>query len=198
MIDVNAIFGIISILLISIGSIPYALDIHKKKIKPHVLSWLGWSFITAIGASAMMASGSSWATSIVWGNTLVCLFIVIYSISKRVGVWSTSIFDFAFFGLGMIGLILWQTLDAPLLAIICAIVADLSFGIPTITKTYNDPNSETRLPWIFNTLSGVFSVFAIESFVFYDAAYPIYLLIYDLTVLLFVLKVFSKKMKIRT
>jgi hypothetical protein len=182
----RAIFGILSSLAVVAGSIPYLRDIHFKKVRPHLLSWLGWGFVTALGACAMLASGSTWTVAILFSNTLLCLLIVLYSVMRRVGVWSTGWYDFAFFGIGLLGLILWQVLDLPIVALICSIVADFAFGLPTIIKTYKEPESETPYVWLFAVISAVFSIAAIEKFVFTDAAFPIYLLFFDSTVLLFV------------
>lgn len=191
--DPKAVFGILSSVFILIGGIPYIRDIHLGKAHPHVLSWIGWAFITALGASAMLAEGSEWVVAILLANTLLCLTIAGYSVAKRVGVWSTTVWDFVFFGLGILGLVLWQTLNAPVLALICAITADLSFGIPTIIKTYKDPRSETYFVWLTATISGLLSLFAARHFQFSEVAYPIYLLIFDGTVLLLVLRIFRKR-----
>ncbi len=193
--EIKAFFGILSSLFIFLGGIPYLRDIHLRKAHPHVLSWIGWAFITALGAFAMLAGGSQWAVAILLSNTLLCLLIVLYSVFKRVGVWSTMVWDFVFFGLGLLGLVLWQTLHLPILALICAIIADFSFGLPTIVKTYKDPNSETPFVWATATISGIFSLFAIRSFAFSEVAYPLYLFLYDGIVLLLVLKIFVKKNK---
>ena len=103
MIEVKALFGILSSFFIIIGGIPYIKDIHQGKAHPHVLSWLGWAFITALGGAAMLAEGSTWAVAILFANTLLCLSIAGYSIVKKVGVWSTGIYDYVFFGLGILG-----------------------------------------------------------------------------------------------
>lgn len=189
----HAIFGLISSALILIGAGPYTRDILRKKAHPHVLSWLGWGFITALGASAMYADGSTWPAAIVFANSIACLTIVLFSVINKVGVWQTSFFDWFFFGMGLLGIVLWQTLDLPVLALICALVADFSFGVPTIIKTYKDPSTETPFVWVAATFSGVFSLFAIEAWAFYEAAYPLYLLMFDSTVLLLVLKIITKK-----
>lgn len=189
-------FGSLSSLFVIIGGIPYLKDIHQGKAHPHVLSWFGWSFITALGASAMLAEGSTWAVAILLANTFLCVSIAGYSIFKKVGVWSTTIYDYVFFGLGILGLILWQTLDMPIIALICAIVADFSFGFPTIIKTYKDPTTETPFVWVAATISGFLSLFSIQSFAFHEAAYPLYLFIYDSVVLLLVLKVIARAKEI--
>ena len=144
----HAIFGLISSALILIGAGPYIRDILRKKAHPHVLSWLGWGFITALGASAMYADGSTWPAAIVFANSIACLTIVLFSVINKVGVWQTSFFDWFFFGMGLLGIVLWQTLNLPVLALICALVADFSFGVPTIIKTYKDPSTETSFVWV--------------------------------------------------
>ena len=70
--------------------------------------------------------------------------------------------------------------------------SDLFFGLPTIIKTYKDPSSETRFPWVMTTLSGLTSLFALRNFGFLEAVYPVYLFVYDSTVLLIVLKFIKK------
>ena len=191
--ETKAIFGILASLFVLLGTIPYLIDIHHKNARPHVLSWLGWSFITFIGASAMMAEGSTWASAIIWANTLACFTIVIYSIIRRAGVWSTTVYDYVFFGLGLIGLVLWQTLNMLVIAIVCAILADLFFGLPTIIKTYKNPASETRLVWVAAATSGFLGLFALRVFSFHEVAYPIYLFMYDTTLLLLVLRIITAK-----
>lgn len=191
--EIKAIYGILSSIVLIIGGIPYLIDIHNKKVHPHILSWMGWSFITALGGSAMLASGSHWVVALLFANTLLCFFIAVYSILRKVGVWSSSVYDFLFFGFGVLGLILWQVLDAPIIALILSIFADLSFGLPTIIKTYKDPKSETYFAWLASTIAGLLSLLAIENFNFSEVAYPAYLFTFDTLVLFLVLGVIRKK-----
>lgn len=186
------IFGALSTIFILVGALPYIRDVINKDAHPHVLSWLGWGCITLLGASAMYADGSTWMALIVFANTIACFSIVLFSIMNKVGVWQTTKYDYFFFFMGMLGLVLWQTLDLAVLALMCAIVADLAFGLPTVFKTYKDPSTETPFVWIMATLSGLFSLFAIETIAFHEVAYPVYLLIFDSVVLLLALKIIKK------
>ncbi len=188
----KATFGILSSIFVLAGGLPYLRDISKKRANPHVLSWLGWAFITALGAFAMLAEGSVWAVAILFANASLCLLIAIYSVIKGAGVWSTGVQDYIFFGIGILGLILWQVLDMPVLALICAIIADFSFGAPTIIKTFKDPTTETPFVWVMATISGFLSLFALQNFSFHEVAYPLYLFIFDSTVLLLVLKIITR------
>jgi hypothetical protein len=192
MFDLRGIAGIASSFLILLGAFPYIRDIHYRRVHPHVLSWMGWGFLTGLGASAMLATGSEWAVAILFANTLACFLIAFYAVVRRVGTWESSRYDMAFFGLGLLGLVLWQTLDLPLIALVCAIVADFCFGMPTVLKTWKDPSTETPFVWIMATLSGLVSLFALRNFAFAEAAYPVYLFCFDMLVLLLVLKILKK------
>lgn len=191
----KATFGILSSIAILIGGLPYLNDIRLKRIKPHILSWLGWGFITAIGAFAMLAEGSTWAVALIFANTVMCILIALAAIVTRTGVWSTGMQDYVFFGVGLIGIVLWQTLNMPILALICAVLADLSFGIPTIIKTLKDPSSETPFAWVMSVIAEIFGLFALSNLSFHETVYPIYLFIYDSTIVLIIYKIFRKRSK---
>ena len=189
----KATFGMLSSVFILVGGIPYINDILKRQVKPHVLSWLGWGFITAIGAFAMLAEGSTWAVALIFANTVMCLMIAFSAMTTKTGVWPTGIQDYVFFGAGLLGILLWQILDMPILALICAILADLAFGIPTIIKTFKDPTTETPLPWAMSVVAEIFGLLALQNFVFHEAAYTVYLFIFDMIVFLLILKIFKRK-----
>ncbi len=191
--EIKAIFGLLSSIVLIIGGVPYLRDIHRKKVHPHILSWIGWSFITGLGGSAMLASGSRWVVALMFANTLLCFVIAGYAIIRKAGVWSVSAYDFLLFGLGILGLILWLIIGLPIIALVLAITADLCFGLPTIIKTYREPESETYFAWLASAISGLLSLCAIQNFTFSEIAYPGYLFVFDTLVLLFILKVIKKK-----
>lgn len=198
MIDIKAVFGILSSGFVAIGFFPYLYDIHKGRVQPHVLSWFGWSILTGIGAFAMLASGSQWAVAILFANMAACFLTALYATLRKVGVWDTSGYDAFLFGLGILGLILWQTLDFPLIALIFALLADIFFSIPTLTKTWNNPKSESVFLWLTASLSGFASLFALRNFSFAESAYPMYLFFYNTVMLLLVLKILKKHTKSKT
>jgi hypothetical protein len=172
-------FTIAASIIFIVGIIPYIHDIHHKRVKPHVLSWLGWTFVTTLGFFAMLSDVFNWGAFVVLANAISCLIVVIYSLVTKTAVFKSSKFDLVFFILGLVGLILWQYFDNPDLAIIFAIFADMTFAIPTIIKTYKEPSSETIFPWSMAALSGLLSLFAISYVSFTEIAYPIYLLVFD-------------------
>jgi NAD(P)-dependent dehydrogenase (short-subunit alcohol dehydrogenase family) len=147
---------------------------------------------------AMYTEGFTYGFVIVAANSLLCFFVAAFSIIRKVGVWKTSIFDYWFFIAGIIGIILWQVFNNPDLAITFAVIADLSFGIPTIIKIYKDPESETLFPWSMAALSGLTGLFAISYISYTEIVYPVYLSIYDTVAfasIIYVQKIAKKKEK---
>ncbi|MFA5937008.1 MAG: hypothetical protein WC822_03975 [Candidatus Paceibacterota bacterium] len=191
--EIRTLLGVLSALFIAIGTFPYLIDIHNKKVNPHILSWVGWGFITALGAFAMLASGSEWVVAVLLANTFFCFLIVVYSIFKKVGVWLTTKFDYIFFGLGLLGLILWQYFNMPILAIVCAILADFFFGLPTLVKTFNDPKTETYFLWLTSGIADLLSLLSAKSFSFSELAFSSYLFLFETIMLLIITGVISKK-----
>jgi len=183
----KAIFGIMSAVFTLIGATFYLRSIYRKESNPHLLSWIGWAFITIIGATAMLYSGSTWSTIFIFSNSLSCISVSIYALYKKVGVWSTTIYDYVFFGLGILGIILWQTFDAPLLAIILSVIADLFFAIPTVVKVYKDPESENYKAWVPYCIAGIFGLLALGTFTSTEVLYPIYIFTLNFIVLAIVL-----------
>ena len=162
-------------------------SIYRKESNPHVLSWLGWAFITLIGSLAMIDSGSKWSTLFIFANSFSCFTIATYSIYKKVGVWSTTIYDFLFFGLGILGIILWQTLDLPIAAIFLSVTADVFFSIPTLVKIYKNPKSENYVAWIPYCIAGIFGVLAISRLTLSEILYPTYVCVINIVMLLMIL-----------
>jgi len=189
MFESKALFGILSSLFVFIGGIPYLRDIHNRKVSPQVLSWVGWGFISTLGAIVILSVESTWVVAILFANALLCFVIAGYAVIRKVGAMSTGMYDYILFGFGILGLIFWLILDLPVVALFCSILADFSFGLPTIIKTYKDPSSETPFVWVSAVISGILSLFAVQHYVFYELLYPVYLLSYDLFVLLIILGV---------
>lgn len=186
--ELKAISGILSAVFTLLGAIFYLRSIHKKEINPQILSWFGWAFITLVGTLAMLDSGSTWSVLFIFSNFLSCISIALYSIYRKVGTWSTSSYDYIFFTLGVLGIILWQTFDMPILAIIFCVLADLFFAIPTIIKTFKDPNSENATSWIPYCIAGVFGLLSIQTFLATEVLYPSYIFTLNSIVLIIIFK----------
>jgi len=173
--DNKTIIGITSIVFSLVGYIPYFRDIFRKKTKPHVFSWLGWSLIGSIAFFAQISEGAgpgAWAGGF---GAMVCLSITLLAISH--GEKTITLSDWVAFGGALIGLTLWKLTDDPLLAIILITITDALAFVPTFRKGYSKPYEETVITWIFSSVKFIISLFAIESYGLSTLLYPIYLIL---------------------
>lgn len=165
--------GIAAVIISFIGYIPYFRDILNKKTKPHVFSWFVWGLSGGIGFFAQIVSGAGSGAWIMGLGFTVCVAITI--LAFRQGEKTITLSDWVAFGGALLGLILWQLTDNPLLAIIFVILSDLLAFIPTFRKSYHKPHEETFVSWVFSSLKYLLALVAIQSYSLTTVLYPLYL-----------------------
>jgi hypothetical protein len=86
------------------------------------------------------------------------------------------------------GLALWFASGNPSIALAMVMVVDFFAYLPTIRKAYLDPMSENRAAWALFAVSGMLNFLAIDSWRPEIAAYPLYMLAFNLLVFLLTLR----------
>ena len=76
----------------------------------------------------------------------------------------------------IIGVVLWQLTDNPVLAVLFCIIADLFASLPTLVKAYIDPSSEYPLPYLMSATAMVVTLLTVESWTFTVYGFPLYML----------------------
>ncbi len=169
--DYKLIVAIIAVTLAFVGYIPYFRDIFKGKTTPHLFTWLIWTLAVGISASLQIYGGAgsgAWTTVVV---TLLCLFILILSFRK--GTKDIKRTDIFFLVMALISLFLWIFIHQPIWSVILIVLTDLLGFVPTIRKTWNDPNSETLSMYEITAVRHVLSIIALAQFNVLTLLYPI-------------------------
>lgn len=159
------------------GSYRYVYDTIKGTTRPNRVSQGIWALIPFIGVGAALSSGAGVFTTIrTLMSGLVPLTIFFASFINRTGYWRTTKFDYVCAVLSLFALILWLGVRLPEQAILLAVVADLFAAIPTIRKSWTNPESETGTAYIMGLLSVVVIIPTIKVFDIPNTAFQIYLL----------------------
>ncbi|MDO8519474.1 MAG: hypothetical protein Q7T11_04865, partial [Deltaproteobacteria bacterium] len=87
-----------------------------------------------------------------------------------------------------IGLLLWWVFNSPLPALYLSMAIDFVGALPTLKKSYLDPQSEDRLTWILFWAANTLNLFAIQQWTLAMAAYPLYLFFISGAILFLLLK----------
>ncbi len=178
----NQYFGYLSGVAISLSFVPYLISIFKKETKPERASWLIWAVLGGISffsQSAKGASDSLWLTGVqTFGDLTIFLFAIKYGIG---GLLKRDIL--ALCGAGL-SLILWYLTSEPAIALIIVIFIDALGGVLTIIKSYEYPGTESISAWVLTILGGLFGALAVGRWNLTLLAFPVYISLISLIILL--------------
>lgn len=177
---INPNFVIIGVLLQFIGGVTYFIDTLKGKIQPNKITWLLWSIAPFIAFTAEIKQGvgiQSLATFIVG---FVPLLVFIASFANKRAYWKLNKLDFTCGALALLGIVFWYTTKVGNIAIFFSILADGLAGIPTIIKSYTNPESENYLVYFFGIINAGIALLVIYQWNFQNYGFPAYLLLLDI------------------
>src|SRR5271154_545942 len=98
----------------------------------------GYSFFLSISILAQISAGASLSLIFLIGDligTSVVLILCLVGYGYAKYGWVERVC----FCLAIIAIVSWQTTHQPVLALVFAIIADFMASIPTVVKTYRDP-----------------------------------------------------------
>lgn len=169
-----------SVLLL--GNIPYIRSIRRGDTRPNRVTWGIW---TTIGFLLLGSSYSLGATNTLWlmiAQVISQLVITFYAFKYSRGKWQ-RLDRICIAGAGL-SLLLWWRSGSPLVALVMNIAMDMLGAVPTITKIYDDPNSEDLTFWVMSFTSAVLNLLAIENFDRSLIIFPLYLFLLNTLVLI--------------
>ncbi|MCL2341931.1 MAG: hypothetical protein FWC53_02525 [Firmicutes bacterium] len=162
----------------------YVKDMLKGQAKPNRVTWFMWSVTPLIATFAAIAAGVTWAVVPTFILGFGALVVFTISLFKKEAYWNISKFDLGCGVLAVLALILWYMTKQPVVAIVFSILSDFSSATPTLIKAWKHPESESSSTYITGVLSTITSFAAIETFNFASAAYPSYVVILNMLIVI--------------
>ncbi len=172
---------LISLSLSIYGSYNYIRDTIKGTTRPNRVSQGLWAIAPLIGVGAAISSGAGALTTVrTFMAGFVPMIILIASFTNKTGYWKTTKFDYFCGLLSVVALVLWLVIDLPVYAVLIAAVADLFAAIPTIKKSWTNPESETGIAYITSLLSVLVIIPTIKVFDIQNSAFQVYLILVNI------------------
>jgi hypothetical protein len=162
----------------------YIRSMFMGGTKPNRVTWLMWSVAPLIAASAAISNGVGWAVLPVFMSGFSPLLILIASFFAKKAYWKLSTFDYVCGALSGLALFLWWLTKNPGVAIVFAISSDALAGIPTLTKAWKNPETESVWPFIIGVFGAASSLAVASLWTFSEYAFPSYLIIINIMFLL--------------
>ena len=105
--------------------------------------------------------------------------LAVFLLSIKRGMGGTQKLDI-FCVLGAVaGIVGWVITRNPHVALYLSIFASACGFMPTIKKAYLHPETENTLSWSMAGVAAVLNVLAVSNWAFYNASYPIFILLFD-------------------
>jgi hypothetical protein len=183
--------AIIGGLIAAFSTVPYLIDIVRRKTKPNIVTWFTWTLLTAIATAAAFASHEPRTALLTLGSAICTGTVVLLGL--RYGIAKLSLFDGLCQAGAIAGLVLWLVFNSPSIAIFFALSIDFIVMLPTLRHSWLSPQEETWQTYMIGVVSASFTLFSLSKFNFVSLAFPIYLLLADL--LIAVLVIYRRKQK---
>jgi hypothetical protein len=167
-----------------VGIWSYIKDTVKGDAKPNRVSWLLWSIAPLIGTAAAISDGVTWAILPVFMSGFGPLLVFIASFVNKNSYWKLEKFDYWCGALSLLALLLWWITKIPEVAILFAILSDGLAAIPTLVKSWKYPETENAGPFTAGLFNSLTSFAAVKMWNFSSIAFPIYLVIVNISIAL--------------
>jgi len=166
------------------GIFSYIKGTIKGTTKPNRVTWILWAIAPMIATIAALSEGVSWAVLPTFMAGFGPLLVFIASFINKRSYWKLTKTDYTCGAFSILALILWGITKDANIAILFAILSDLTAGIPTLIKSWKEPKSESAAPFLAGLVSTSTSFFAITMWSFAEIAFPIYLVAINIVLIL--------------
>lgn len=167
------------------GSTSYAIDTLRGKTQPNRVTWFMWALAPLVAFGAEVDKGVGIQSLMTFMVGFGPVLVLLASLANKHSVWKLSRLDVICGCLSLLGLFLWWVTREGNIAIIFSITADGLAALPTVVKSYREPESESYLVFLFGAISALLTMLTLEHWNLASAGFPLY--IFLICFLLFVL-----------
>lgn len=167
--------GIIAGILSAMAFLPYCLSIWRGPTTPSRTTWIVWMVVGIFLATSYKAGGATHSAWVTYAYVLGPFLVLCLCWKKSRMQWTTL--DFVcLIGAGMGGA-LWAVYNSPFMALAMNILMDFLGLLPTMKKSWREPEKENRLAWTLSAISSFVNLFAITQWELALWLYPVYMLL---------------------
>jgi hypothetical protein len=160
--ELKIILGIIASLFTIAAYFPYLRDMFRGTTKPHSYTWLIWFLTTATATTALWYGGGGYGAISPTVSTLLTFAILVLSL--KYGTRNINKNDTILLICALAAIVVWWSLQNPLLAVLMVTIIDAAGYWPSIRKSFAEPWSESVVTWVFFNLGISFSLLALEEY----------------------------------
>lgn len=170
-------FAILGAAINIIGCASYALDTLSGRTKPNRVGWSLWAIAPTVAFAAEITQGVRLTALTTLSAGVGPMLILLASFTNRKAYWKIKPFDWYCGALSLLAIVLWAITGKGNVAILFSILADLLACLPTATKAFTNPESESPGAFVAGLIGTLLTLFTIQEWNFANYAFPVYLVI---------------------
>lgn len=159
------------------GGASYIVDVVKGKVKPNRVSWFLWAIAPFIAFAAQVKQGVGLESVLAFSAGFIPLLTFLATFINKKSIWKLTKFDFICGGLSLLGIFFWLITKNPNVAILFAILADTLASLPTIIKSWKEPETENYWVFLAYGINAGIALLIIKTWSFASASFSIYILL---------------------
>ena len=178
---INQNFDILAAILALAGAVNYAFTTFRGRAQPNRVSWLLWTITPSITFAAELAQHIHLEVALLTlSEALGPFFVVVASFANRQAFWKVTKFDLGCGAVSILALALWLITGQGDIAIIFSLIASLFSAIPTISKSYTHPRSESPWDYLASMIAGFVTILTIQHWTLANYGFPVYITVKSL------------------
>lgn len=191
----NENFVIVGVLIQFIGGLSYLIDTVRGKIQPNKVSWFMWCIAPLVAFAAEISQGVGILSLTTFITGFVPLLVFSASFFNKNAQWKITKFDLVCGVLSLCGLTLWYITKVGNIAIFFSIMADGLAAVPTVMKSFYEPQSESDSVYLLGLPNSIIGLLVIKQWSFQNYGFPLYLTIIQLIIVFFIRTKVGAKVK---
>ncbi len=182
----NPNFVIVGAVISLIGGLSYLIDTVKGKVKPNRVTWFLWILAPAIAFFAELSKGVGITSLMTFVVGFIPLLIFIASFVNKKSQWKLGMLDGICGAFSILGLVLWYLTKEGNIAILFSILADGFAAAPTVVKSFQFPDTESKWAYLFFSINGLITLLTISTWNFANYGFPAYIFLVNLIIFILV------------
>jgi hypothetical protein len=187
---IDARFAILAAVITVAGNAAYALDTVRGNIQPNRVSWMLWTAAPLIAFAAEVSQHVGLQSLLTFAIGFGPLLVVVASFLDPKAYARVTLFDVLCGALSLVALVAWAVTGTGDVAIFFSILSDFFGAVPTLRKSYRDPQSEHAIAFVAGVTGSVITLLTIKSgdWGFARWGFPVYVIVASGAIALLILR----------
>jgi hypothetical protein len=169
-----------------LGVVPYVRDTLAGQTTPHRVTWGLWAFIPLVTLVVQLQAHVGRSTLMTLSYGVAPLAVLTASFIARRGSWAITRIDWWCAAVSVFALSVYVVERVGTVTVILLVIADAFASIPTATKSYRAPESETWQTFAVGVVASVLTLLTITNWSVTAVALPLYIALMNALIVLLV------------